>query len=89
MQKVDRLGRTIYHLILQNDLYECLEVVKIIDNFDILLTKNFNGDSLIDYLYLFNAYKSCEIILKNIGIENFYKQTKLNGINFLTKVLSL
>jgi hypothetical protein len=87
MQKVDRLGRTIYHLILQNDLYECLEIVKIIDCFDLLLTKNFNGDSLIDYLYIFNPFKSFEFLLKNIGIETFYKQLKLNGINFLRNIL--
>lgn len=89
--QIDRLGRTILHLIIQYDLHECLEEEILINlnikNLEDLFIKDFNGDTAIDYLYIYNSSESCKKILeyfKNL-VNELYKEIKRYNIDFIKK----
>jgi acetoin utilization deacetylase AcuC-like enzyme len=50
---VDRLGRTFLHLIFEYDFQDALEKIDI--NLDDLFQEDYNGDYVINYIYIYNA----------------------------------
>ena len=50
---VDRLGRTFLHLIFEYDFSQALEKIEI--NLDELFQEDYNGDYVINYIYIYNA----------------------------------
>ena len=50
---VDRLGRTFLHLIFEYDFQDALEKIEI--NLDDLFQEDYNGDYVINYIYIYNA----------------------------------
>ena len=50
---VDRLGRTFLHLIFEYDFAEALEKIDI--NIEDLFQEDYNGDYVINYIYIYNA----------------------------------
>lgn len=79
----DRLGRSILHYIIMNDLYEILEIHHFDDK--LLFSKDFNGDSPIDYLYIYNSINCIKIILNHFNGKYFIYLAE-NNINFLEKL---
>ena len=50
---VDRLGRTFLHLIFEYDFNDALENISI--NLDDLFKEDYNGDCVINYIYIYNS----------------------------------
>jgi hypothetical protein len=85
---VDRLGRTIIHFIFQYDLFECLYNKEILSSLDQLFIKDFNGDMVIDYIYIYDSIECFKLIMDEFfDPENFYKnlKEKWSRENFLKK----
>jgi hypothetical protein len=68
---VDRLGRTILHLVIQYDIHEVLSLFEF-ETGD-LLVKDMNGDTPIDYCCIYNAYNSFKSIFEIKNFAEFYK----------------
>lgn len=85
---VDRLGRTLLHLIFQYDLHECLygmvnkRETREVVNMDNLKIKDFNGESVFDYVYIYNS-TNCFKFLCESGIGK-----TMNSALFIYKHLS-
>jgi hypothetical protein len=93
---VDRLGRTLLHLIFQYDLYECLledtSNSILLGNINNLLTKDFNGDSPLNYIYIYNALECFKVLCKNsFDPLTLFKIIKSNneGSSFIEKCVLL
>ena len=86
---VDRLGRTFLHLIFEYDFSEALENISI--NLEDLFQEDYNGEYVINYIYIYNANNCfwkvakdpkflCSIYLK---IREKYSQNK--GAKYILK----
>ncbi len=87
INQIDRLGRTVFHLIIQDDLFECISdfsIHKIL--FDNLLTYESNGDCILDYFFIYNAKKCFNTLSNNTFYENLlYKEIRNTYPNFIEK----
>jgi hypothetical protein len=79
----DRLGRNIVHYIMMNDLFEIFDINQFEDK--LLFVKDFNGDTPIDYLYIYNSINCIKIILNQFD-GKFFIHLEENNINFLEKI---
>jgi len=79
----DRLGRNIVHYIIMNDLFEIFDINQFEDK--LLTVKDFNGDTPIDYLYIYNSINCIKIILNHFD-GKFFIRLDENNINFLEKI---
>ena len=87
---VDRLGRTILHQIFQYDLYECLSDKEVLSNIELLFMKDFNGETVVEYIYTYNAKECFKVLLYNyFDAQVLYKEIKSKGINFFQKCVLL
>jgi hypothetical protein len=84
-ENIDRLGRSILHQIVQYDLYECFEFV----NFELAdyFKKDFNGDTAIDYTYIYNSKNCLKYILDKFDISNLVKEIQTSNINYIEKIV--
>ena len=60
---VDRLGRTFLHLIFEYDFHSALEKIEI--NKEDLFQEDYNGDYVINYVYIYNAINCFMKVCKN------------------------
>lgn len=67
----DRLGRTALHYIIQYNLFECLPLNDLND--EDYFTKDSNGDSPLDYCFIYNADKCLLKIFENKNFAEYYK----------------
>lgn len=79
----DRLGRNILHYIMMNDLSEIFDINQFDDK--LLLVKDFNGDTPLDYLYIYNSINCIKLILNHFD-GKFFIRLEENSINFLEKI---
>lgn len=83
------MGRTILHLIFQNDLFECLSDKTIfqITNDDLFIN-DLNGDSVIDYAFIYDSRQCLNSIVENQvdGFKLYKEIIKLNP-GFIDKCL--
>jgi hypothetical protein len=87
---VDRLGRTLIHFIFQYDLHECLYNKEVLTSIDQLFIKDFNGDMVIDYIYIYDSIECFKSIMDGyFNPENFYKNLKVKWSrdNFIQKCI--
>lgn len=73
----DRLGRTILHMIVQYDLFEALSFIEF--KLEDYLMKDMNGDTPMDYCYIYNSFNSFKMIFEKENFFEFYKY--IAGLN--------
>jgi hypothetical protein len=82
---IDRLGRTVLHYILQYDLFECLTIAEFeLSNY---FNKDFNGDTCIDYISLYNSKNCLKSLLDKFELSTIVKEIQTGGVDFVEKII--
>jgi ankyrin repeat protein len=82
---VDRLGRTILHYITQYDIYECLGLLE--PELAEYFVKDFNGETCIDYIYIYNSKNCLKALLDKFELSVLVKEIQANCSSFIEKII--